>query len=232
MGGIAIVGAVVVGYLFAHVRRKSVAFSTSGWTLLALIVGLGHRRLPRRLPRRARPPEPRAAQARQDVRHRRDRGRVRVARARLRAHVDAPVVHAAARASTSARSAGSCWAILIVYATANAVNLTDGLDGLAAGSSAFVFARVHDHRVHRVPAPDDLRRAPREPGARPGDRRGRDVRRVRGVPVVERGARARSSWATPARSRSAARWPASRCSRARRLLLPILAGLAVSRRSR
>ena len=32
------------------------------------------------------------------------------------------------------------FAILIVYATANAVNLTDGLDGLAAGSSAFVFA--------------------------------------------------------------------------------------------
>ena len=31
-------------------------------------------------------------------------------------------------------------AILIVYSTANAVNLTDGLDGLAAGSSTFVFA--------------------------------------------------------------------------------------------
>jgi len=32
------------------------------------------------------------------------------------------------------------FAVLIVYATSNAVNLTDGLDGLAAGSSAFVFA--------------------------------------------------------------------------------------------
>ena len=32
------------------------------------------------------------------------------------------------------------FAILVVYATANAVNLTDGLDGLAAGSSAFTFA--------------------------------------------------------------------------------------------
>jgi phospho-N-acetylmuramoyl-pentapeptide-transferase len=31
------------------------------------------------------------------------------------------------------------FAILIVYSTANAVNLTDGLDGLAAGSSTFVF---------------------------------------------------------------------------------------------
>src|SRR5262249_57578889 len=32
------------------------------------------------------------------------------------------------------------WVVLVVYATANAVNLTDGLDGLAAGSSALTFA--------------------------------------------------------------------------------------------
>ncbi len=31
------------------------------------------------------------------------------------------------------------WAILLIIATANAVNLTDGLDGLAAGASAFIF---------------------------------------------------------------------------------------------
>jgi phospho-N-acetylmuramoyl-pentapeptide-transferase len=31
------------------------------------------------------------------------------------------------------------FAVLIIYATTNAVNLTDGLDGLAAGSSAFTF---------------------------------------------------------------------------------------------
>ena len=68
---------------------------------------------------------------------------------------------------------------------------------------------VHDHCLHGVPPPGDLPRHSR-PGARPGDRRGRDVRRVRGVPVVERGARAASSWATRARSRSAARWPGSR----------------------
>jgi phospho-N-acetylmuramoyl-pentapeptide-transferase len=32
------------------------------------------------------------------------------------------------------------WATLIIVGTANAVNLTDGLDGLAAGSSAFTFS--------------------------------------------------------------------------------------------
>src|SRR5436190_7989675 len=41
MGGIAIVVATVVGYLFAHIRRTSIAFATPGWALIALIVGLG-----------------------------------------------------------------------------------------------------------------------------------------------------------------------------------------------
>src|SRR6478735_9717465 len=41
MGGIAIVFATVVGFLFAHVRRQSIAFATPGWALIALIVGLG-----------------------------------------------------------------------------------------------------------------------------------------------------------------------------------------------
>jgi phospho-N-acetylmuramoyl-pentapeptide-transferase len=32
------------------------------------------------------------------------------------------------------------WAVLLIYATSNAVNLTDGLDGLAAGSGIFSYA--------------------------------------------------------------------------------------------
>ena len=32
------------------------------------------------------------------------------------------------------------WAVVLIYATSNAVNLTDGLDGLAAGSGMFSFA--------------------------------------------------------------------------------------------
>ena len=38
------------------------------------------------------------------------------------------------------RTAWVLWAVLLISATANAVNLTDGLDGLAAGSAAIVFA--------------------------------------------------------------------------------------------
>ncbi len=34
------------------------------------------------------------------------------------------------------------WAVLVILATSNAVNLTDGLDGLAAGSSIFSFAAL------------------------------------------------------------------------------------------
>src|SRR6478672_13747246 len=41
MGGIAIVLATVVGYLFAHVRRESIKFATPGIALIALIIGLG-----------------------------------------------------------------------------------------------------------------------------------------------------------------------------------------------
>ena len=49
------------------------------------------------------------------------------------------------------------FAILIVYATANAVNLTDGLDGLAAGSSAFVFAAFMIIAFTEFRHPTDLR---------------------------------------------------------------------------
>ena len=79
------------------------------------------------------------------------------------------------------------FAILIVYATANAVNLTDGLDGLAAGSSTFVFAAFMIIGFTEFRHPTLYGVLPRAAGPRPGHRRGRDVRRVRGVPLVERG---------------------------------------------
>ncbi len=46
------------------------------------------------------------------------------------------------------------WVLLMLTATANAVNITDGLDGLAAGASAFVFAAfgIMTYWIFRNPA--------------------------------------------------------------------------------
>ena len=139
MGGIAIVGATVIGYLFAHVRRASVRFATPGWALLALVVGLGivgwiDDYL--------------GVRARRNLGLRK-RGKtlgivvVAAAFAWLAVHF----VHTSTHLSftrpldVNIGEAGIfVWAIVIIYAVANSVNLTDGLDGLAAGSSAFTFA--------------------------------------------------------------------------------------------
>ena len=62
-----------------------------------------------------------------------------LARTALRRHVDALVVHAPASTSISGRRLGRV-GDLRHPRTANAVNITDGIDGLAAGSATFVFA--------------------------------------------------------------------------------------------
>jgi phospho-N-acetylmuramoyl-pentapeptide-transferase len=139
MGGIALVGATVVGYLFAHIRRESVAFATPGWTLLALIVGLGlvgfiddylGVRAGRNLGLRK-------------------RGKTFgiVAMAGMFAWLSLNFVHTDTHISFTRPldlDLGSVgwflWAIFIIYASANAMNLTDGLDGLAAGTAALTFA--------------------------------------------------------------------------------------------
>ena len=56
------------------------------------------------------------------------------------------------------------WAVLLIIGTSNAVNLTDGLDGLAAGSSTFAFSafaimgfwQFRHFDVYRVPQALDL----------------------------------------------------------------------------
>jgi phospho-N-acetylmuramoyl-pentapeptide-transferase len=138
MGGLAIVGAALVGYLVAHTRRSSVAFTTTGWSLIALILGL-------------------CAIGYIDdylgVRARRNLG------LRKRGKTFGIVVIGGAFAWLAVDFANASthlsftrpldfdlgkvglfvWAVLVIYAVANAVNLTDGLDGLAAGSSALTF---------------------------------------------------------------------------------------------
>lgn len=50
------------------------------------------------------------------------------------------------------------WAVVLIYATSNAVNLTDGLDGLAAGSGIFSFAAytLIGFWIFRQNADDDI----------------------------------------------------------------------------
>jgi len=135
MGGVAIVGATVVGYLFAHLRRENVAFSSSGWTLLLLIVGLGTVGF---------------VDDYLSVRHRRNLGLRK--RGKTVGIVAVSVVFALiaidwVEVSTNlsftrpldfdfGEVGWVLWAVFLVYAMSNAVNFTDGLDGLAAGSSA------------------------------------------------------------------------------------------------
>jgi phospho-N-acetylmuramoyl-pentapeptide-transferase len=139
MGGIAIVAATIIGYLFAHIRRSSIRFATPGWALLALITGLGVVGFI---------DDYLGVRARRNLGLRK-RGKTLgiVVIAAVFAWLAVYFVHTDTHLSFTqpldvdlGKVGLFIWIILVVYATANAVNLTDGLDGLAAGSSALTFA--------------------------------------------------------------------------------------------
>jgi phospho-N-acetylmuramoyl-pentapeptide-transferase len=140
MGGLSIVAATAAGYLLSHVGTH-VAFSRSGVlvvlaTLAAAVIGFVDDWI--------------------KVRHRRSLG------LNKRGKFIALVVVAVGFALASEHWAGVnthlsftrwdsigvdlgsviwvLWAVLVMVGTANAVNLTDGLDGLASGSATFCFA--------------------------------------------------------------------------------------------
>jgi len=139
MGGLAIVAAGVAGYLAAHVRTEAIKFAWSGLALMALVLGV-------------------AAVGFVDdylgVRKRRNLGlrkRGKLGGQLLVAAGFAVIALRWVEVSTHlsfARELGidlgtwgwSAWAIFVILASTNAVNLTDGLDGLAAGSAALVFS--------------------------------------------------------------------------------------------
>jgi phospho-N-acetylmuramoyl-pentapeptide-transferase len=164
MGGICIVGAVVVGFLSAHLI-PGVPFSRSGMLVMFALVGaalIGF------------------ADDWIKVRHRRSLGLNK--RAKFGAQMALGVsfsllavywAHASTTLSfTRYDSIGLhmgtgvwvVWGTLIIAAAANAVNLTDGLDGLAAGSSTFCFAclsiigywQYRHFSIYRVPDALDL----------------------------------------------------------------------------
>jgi phospho-N-acetylmuramoyl-pentapeptide-transferase len=138
MGGIAIAASAVTGYVVGHVRA-SAEFEASGLTVMGVIVGLAlvgfvddwlgvTRGRNLGLNKRAK-----------------SLGQLLVALAFALAAlqwVDASTHVSFARdLELDLGQAGwAVWAIFFIVGSSNAVNLTDGLDGLAAGSAAMVFA--------------------------------------------------------------------------------------------
>lgn len=135
MGGIAIVGACVAGYLVAHVRTADISFATSGLTLMGLIVAAG------------------TVGFLDDwlgiVRRRnlglRKRGKLggQLAVGAAFAIVALAWVDVSTNLSFTrdldfdlGEVGWFLFAVVLIIGTTNAVNLTDGLDGLAAGSGA------------------------------------------------------------------------------------------------
>jgi len=138
MGGLAIVGSAVVGYLVAHVRTEQIRFARAGVVLMALVVAmaavgfvddyLGVRR-GRNLGLRKRG---------------KTAGQLFVASgfAILALEYVEVSTHLSFTRELHLQLGSTLWFVLAVFwvvGFSNAVNLTDGMDGLAAGSAAMVF---------------------------------------------------------------------------------------------
>jgi phospho-N-acetylmuramoyl-pentapeptide-transferase len=155
MGGVAIVASAFLGYVAGHFARVGAVFTYDGLLVMAVVLGAGGVGL---------------VDDYLAVRYQRNLGlnkRTKFAGLLLVAIVFAVLAVTVAHANTHlAFTRGPCpttgpgshactdpnflidlgkvgmavLAVLMIEATTNAVNFTDGLDGLAAGSSAFVFA--------------------------------------------------------------------------------------------
>jgi len=139
MGGIAIIVAVVAGYVLGHVGTH-LAFTASGGLVVGAVVLAGGIGL---------------ADDQLKVRRRRSLGLNKRAKLALQillgvafalgavywGHVHTTISFARWDEPGLVLGVGLwvVWAVFVIAAASNAVNLTDGLDGLAAGSSAFSF---------------------------------------------------------------------------------------------
>ncbi|HEY3722009.1 MAG TPA: phospho-N-acetylmuramoyl-pentapeptide-transferase [Acidimicrobiia bacterium] len=160
MGGVAIIVAGFVGYVAAHIRTEAIKFGDAAIALWFLILGLGFVgwlddylgvRRARNL----------------GLRKRGKTGGILIVAVGF-SLLGLQFVNVSTHLSFT-RPLGLdlgtlgwiLWAVAVVYATANAVNITDGLDGLVAGSAALVFAAFiviaftqfrHPHAYHLVAA--------------------------------------------------------------------------------
>jgi phospho-N-acetylmuramoyl-pentapeptide-transferase len=160
MGGIAIIVCAFLGYLGAHIRTEAIKFADTAIALWFLILGL-------------------AAVGFIDdylgVRKARNLGlrkRGKTAGVLLVGSGFALLGLEFVKATTDlsftrtldlnlGEAGWFFWALAVIFAASNAVNITDGLDGLAAGSSALVFAAFvviaftqfrHPHAYHLLAA--------------------------------------------------------------------------------
>jgi len=139
MGGIAIVGSALVAYLVAHIRTEQIKFAQAGIALMALIVGmavlgfiddyLGVRRA-RNLGLRKRG---------------KTAGELIVGGgfALLALNYVNVSTELSFTRNLDLELGTGLWfvmAVAVIYGSTNGVNFADGLDGLAAGSAAMVFA--------------------------------------------------------------------------------------------
>ncbi len=140
MGGIAIVGAAAVGYMTAHVR-SGLYFTRTGLLVMGCIIGAG---LVGFIDDWIKVSNERNAGLSKSAK---TIGLLVVGLAFAIATVLWTDVESTLsftrfdRPGWELTDAGWCvWAVLLIYATTNGVNLTDGLDGLAAGSATLVFS--------------------------------------------------------------------------------------------
>jgi phospho-N-acetylmuramoyl-pentapeptide-transferase len=140
MGGLAIVGAAVVGYLAAHLRGN-VLFTRTGLLVMGCIAGAG---LVGLVDDWIKVSNERNAGLSKRAK---TFGLLVVAVAFAVATVlwtDVETTMSFTRWNSPGWDLGNvgwcAWAVLLIYATTNGVNLTDGIDGLAAGSATLVFS--------------------------------------------------------------------------------------------
>ncbi len=141
MGGVAIVGAASIGYAVAHIRHGLI-FTRTGMLVMGLVIGGGAVGLADDLIK--------VWQERNLGLNKRAKafGLLLVAIAFSVAMVKLTAVHTDISFTRYNNFDGVrlskvvwvVWAVLLIVGTTNAVNLTDGLDGLAAGSSLYAFA--------------------------------------------------------------------------------------------